>query len=62
MLKLLTDESIEANTPFKTVQSKIFGILPRPKLMVVADRIAKIVSFDETAFQWEHIQYGSVKD
>jgi TnpA family transposase len=55
VLKVLTDESIEANTPFKTVQSNIFEILPRPKLIVVADRMAKIVSFDETVFQWEHI-------
>jgi len=55
VLKVLTDESIEANTPFKTVQSNIFEILPRQKLIVVAERMAKIVSFDETAFQWEHI-------
>lgn len=55
VLKVLTDESIEANTPFKTIQSNIFEILPRPKLIVVAERMAKIVSFDETAFQWEHI-------
>jgi TnpA family transposase len=55
VLKLLTDESIEASTPFKTVQSNIFGILPRPKLIVVAERMVKTVSFDETAFQWEHI-------
>jgi Domain of unknown function (DUF4158) len=55
VLKLLTDESIEADTPFKAVQSNIFGILPRPKLIVVAERMVKTVSFDETAFQWEHI-------
>jgi TnpA family transposase len=55
VLKLLTDERIEADTPFKTVQSSIFGILPRQKLILVAERMAKTASFDETAFQWEHI-------
>ncbi|OYE01953.1 Tn3 family transposase [Nostoc sp. 'Peltigera membranacea cyanobiont' 232] len=55
VLKLLTDEKIEADTPFKTVQSSIFGILPRQKLILVAERMAKTASFDETAFQWEHI-------
>ena len=55
VLKLMTDESIPADTPFKTFQSNAFGTLPRQKLMIVADRMAKAVSFDETAFQWEYI-------
>ena len=55
VLKLMTDESIPADTPFKTFQSNAFGILPRQKLIIVADRMAKAVSFDETAFQWEYI-------
>jgi hypothetical protein len=55
VLKLLTDDSIKLDTPFQTVQSNIFEIIPRQKLIVVAERMAKIVSFDETAFQWEHI-------
>jgi TnpA family transposase len=55
VLKLMTDESIAADTPFKTFQSNAFGILPRQKLITVADRMAKAVSFDETAFQWEYI-------
>jgi hypothetical protein len=63
VLKLMTDESIPADTPFKTFQSNAFGILPRQKLITVADRMAKAVSFDEIAFQcvagdprrWEYI-------
>ncbi len=55
VLKLMTNESIPADTPFKTFQSNAFGILPRQKLITVADRMAKAVSFDETAFQWEYI-------
>jgi TnpA family transposase len=55
VLKLLTDESIKADTPFSTIQSNIFEILPRQKLLVVAERMAKTVNFNETVFQWEHI-------
>ncbi len=55
VLKLLTDESIAADTPFKTFQSNAFGILPRQKLITVAARMAKAVNFDETTFQWEYI-------
>jgi TnpA family transposase len=55
VLKLLTDESIAVDTPFKTFQSNAFKILPRQKLITVANRMAKAVNFDETAFQWEYI-------
>jgi TnpA family transposase len=55
VLKLLTDESIDCDTPFKTFQSNAFKILPRQKLITVANRMAKAVNFDETAFQWEYI-------
>ncbi len=55
VLKLMTDERIAADTPFKTFQSNAFGILPRQKLIIVADRMAKAVGFDEIAFQWEYI-------
>jgi len=55
VLKLLTDESIAPDTPFQAIQSNVFGILPRQKLMAVADQMAKTVSFDETTFQWEYI-------
>ena len=55
VLKLFTDESILPETPFKTVQSNAFGILERQKLINVAEQIAKNISFDETAFQWEYV-------
>jgi TnpA family transposase len=55
VLKLLTDESIAVDTPFTTFQSNAFKILPRQKLITVANRMAKAVNFDETAFQWEYI-------
>jgi len=55
VLKIFTDDSIEGNTPFYQVQAKAFGILERQKLDSIADHITKSARFDETAFQWEHI-------
>jgi TnpA family transposase len=55
VLKLFTDENILEDTPFKTIQSNAFEILSRQKIITVADQIAKNISFDETAFQWEYI-------
>lgn len=55
VLKLFTDDSIPENTPFQEVQAKAFAILDRQKLDFVADHIGTEAKFDETAFQWEHI-------
>jgi len=56
VLKLFTDDSIATNTPFQNVQTKAFAILERQKLVDIADQIATKTKFDETAFQWEHIE------
>jgi TnpA family transposase len=55
VLKLFTDDGIGGNTPFQTVQTHAFAILDRQKLVRIADQIATNARFDETAFQWEHI-------
>jgi len=55
VLKIFTDDSIAGDTPFYQVQEKAFGILERPKLDSIADHISKNVRFNETAFQWEHV-------
>ncbi|MDQ1327606.1 MAG: hypothetical protein QG641_889, partial [Candidatus Poribacteria bacterium] len=55
VLKIFTDDNIEGNTPFYQVQAKAFGILERQKLDSIANHITKSARFDETAFQWEHI-------
>ena len=55
VLKLFTDDSIAENTPFCQVQAKAFSILERQKLDFIADHITTNASFDETAFQWEHV-------
>jgi hypothetical protein len=55
VLKLFTDDTIAADTPFQAVQAQAFAILDRQQLDFIADQIATEVSFDETAFHWEHI-------
>jgi TnpA family transposase len=55
VLKLFTDDSIAATTPFQDVQTSAFAILERRKLAVVAEQIATNARFDEAAFQWEHL-------
>jgi len=55
ILKLFTTEEINGDAPFHEVQARAFAILEHEKLDHVADHITSQVSFDETAFQWEHI-------
>src|SRR6266850_1945941 len=55
VLKLFTDDGIPQQTPFHQVRAKAFSILERDKIDFVADHITTNVKFDETAFQWEHM-------
>lgn len=55
VLKLFTDYSIPPHTPFRDIRDKVFTILDRENLEVLADQIVTNIKFDETAFQWEHI-------
>jgi TnpA family transposase len=55
VLKLFTDSSIAGQTPFHQVRAKAFGILDAPQIDFVADHITNNVKFDETAFQWAHL-------
>ena len=55
VLKLFTDNRIAAHTPFQEIQTKAFEILARPQLDSVAEHMVTQARFDETAFQWEHI-------
>ncbi len=61
VLKLFTNESIEKDTPFHQVQAKAFSILERQKLDFIADHITRNAQFDETAFQWEHVDKLELK-
>ena len=55
VLKLFIDDQIAEDTPFHELQARAFRLLEREKLEQVADHITPQVGFDETAFQWEHI-------
>ncbi len=55
VLKLFTDDSIASNTPFEKVQAKAYSILEREQISFIADHLAAEARFDETAFQWEHV-------
>lgn len=55
ILKLFTDDGIPQQTPFHEVQAQAFSIVAAPKIAFVADHLTKAVPFDDTAFQWEHI-------
>ncbi|HCY35509.1 MAG TPA: Tn3 family transposase, partial [Candidatus Margulisbacteria bacterium] len=55
VLKIFTDDNIATNTPFQNIQATAFAILERQKLEVIADQLSTKAKFDETSFQWEHI-------
>lgn len=55
VLKIFIDDSIATNTPFRDIQATAFAILERQKLEAIADQITAKAKFDETSFQWEHI-------
>lgn len=55
VLKLFTDDEIEQETRFGEVQTKAFQILERGHLARVAQSLIGRLTFDEVAFQWQHI-------
>ena len=55
VLKLFTTDDIVEDAPFREIQGRAFAIIEREKLKQVAEHITSQVSFDETAFQWDHI-------
>lgn len=55
VLKLFTDDQIDPKTPFETVQTQAFTILERKSLAKVAASLVGKLTFDEKAFQWEHL-------
>jgi hypothetical protein len=61
VLKLFTDEDIPPHTPFQDIRDRAFAILERQKLASIANQITTNVKFDETKFQWEHIDFLAQK-
>lgn len=58
VLSLFTTTTIAEDAPFHQVRAQAFSILPREQLNHVVTHItSQQVSFDETAFQWEHLEH-----
>lgn len=55
VLGLFTDEQVDPKMPFGTVQNQAFAILERRLLAQVAEALVGKLTFDEKAFQWEHL-------
>lgn len=55
VLKFFTDASIAGSTPFEAVRRKAFAVLSAARLEAVAECLVSKAPFDETGFQWEHI-------
>ena len=55
LLRLYNDDAIPQLMPFHEVRAKAFSILEAQKIDFVADHLTKAVKYDETAFQWEHL-------
>jgi hypothetical protein len=55
VLKLLTDDGIAGDIPFKDVRRKAFALLPAARIDAVADSLATSAHFDEKAFEWKHL-------
>ena len=59
VLKLFADNSLSPEATFADAQQKAFQILPREQLTHVADSLIGKLTFDETAFRWEHVDTQS---
>jgi hypothetical protein len=55
VLRLFTGEQVDPKMPFGTVQNQAFAILERRLLAQVAEALVGKLTFDEKAFQWEHL-------
>ena len=55
VLKLFTDDNLSVGSTFAEAQQKAFQILPRKQLAHVANSLIGKLTFDETAFRWEHV-------
>ena len=56
VLRLFTDETIPAETPFGDVQAMAFRIVERQEMNQLADTLVKQDSINEVAWQWEYFE------
>ena len=56
VLRLFTDETIPAETPFGDVRAMAFRIVERQEMNQLADTLVKQDSINEVAWQWEYFE------
>jgi len=59
ILKLFTDDSVPGTAPFREVRRKAFAMLGKARLDSMAEYLTTTARFDETAFQWGHIDQAA---
>ena len=61
VLQLFSDDGIAGDAPFEDVRRKAFAILDSSRLDSVAEYLTTTAQFDETAFQWQHIDKSAAR-
>ena len=59
ILELFTDDKVPGSTSFREVRRKAFAILAKARLTSMAEYLTTTAHFDETAFQWGHIDQAA---
>ena len=61
VLRLFTDETIPAETPFGDVQAMAFKIVKRQEMSRLADTLVKQDAINEAAWQWEYLEDRNIE-
>jgi TnpA family transposase len=61
VLRLFTDETIPASTPFGEVQAMAFRIVGHQEMNQLADTLVRQASINEAAWQWEYLEQRNVE-
>ena len=61
VLKLFTDDDVAGSVPFEEVRKKAFAVINAAELEFVAQYLATRAGFDETGFQWQHLDNAALR-
>ena len=61
VLRLFTDETIPASTPFGEVQAMAFRIVGHQEMNQLADTLVRQTSINEATWQWEYLEQRNVE-
>ncbi len=60
VLRLFTDDTIPASTPFSEVQAMAFRIVGQQEMNQLADTLVRQATINEAAWQWEYLEQRNV--